>query len=166
MDLAWESAASSRDQYNWNYVDQLICGYHADLVSNLSFWRLRLAILPELSLLSSADEVDFFSSFFYSFFLSLYSHFFSFSFSFAFQKVAARVAKFQKVFSELSPSASTSPATVHVVMPTEYEQALAEGDGEISLVRQSTSGRRTKAALSEKLAHTDFTAIAPAMPPP
>ncbi|GBB87252.1 hypothetical protein RclHR1_01370011 [Rhizophagus clarus] len=32
--------------YNWNYVDQLICGYQVDLYEHLKFWRTRFILIP------------------------------------------------------------------------------------------------------------------------
>ncbi|RHZ88514.1 hypothetical protein Glove_22g115 [Diversispora epigaea] len=32
--------------YKWNYVDQLVCGYHNDLLEPLKFWRTRFLLIP------------------------------------------------------------------------------------------------------------------------
>jgi hypothetical protein len=47
--------------YNWNYVDQLICGYQVDLYEHLKFWRTRFILIPleniPASLLKHGNEV-------------------------------------------------------------------------------------------------------------
>lgn len=47
--------------YNWNYVDQLICGYQVDLYEHLKFWRTRFILIPleniPTSLLKHGNEL-------------------------------------------------------------------------------------------------------------
>lgn len=46
--------------YKWNYVDQLVCGYHDDLLEPLKFWRTRFVLVPvEIvpgNIMNTADE--------------------------------------------------------------------------------------------------------------
>ena len=32
--------------YNWNYVDQLLCGYYTQLFDNLLYWRVAYILVP------------------------------------------------------------------------------------------------------------------------
>ncbi|CAG8462546.1 3945_t:CDS:2 [Diversispora eburnea] len=45
--------------YKWNYVDQLVCGYHNDLLEPLKFWRTRFLLIPMDNVpdtMNTADE--------------------------------------------------------------------------------------------------------------
>ncbi|KJE97524.1 hypothetical protein CAOG_010136 [Capsaspora owczarzaki ATCC 30864] len=48
--------------FNWNYLDQLICGHQSDFMSSLKYWRARFVLLPLPARKSSAASSSLSSS--------------------------------------------------------------------------------------------------------
>ena len=50
--------------YNWNYMDELVCGYNSTFIPSIKYNRVRLLLLPLPVALGAKREVRIYASFF------------------------------------------------------------------------------------------------------